>query len=230
MGNELAVLEVQDKLLAPGVSVDDASRALLALSIPQRALVVGGAFSKAVEERPVGARVDEVKETVGKRLERILEGTPDHEQDATLAVMIKERDIEAVLSMVRGQAGDFSSTAERLTPELIEELFANDPGMSDPFSSRSDRLVTISYTLIVETRSTTDGVNRFFSSDVGQRLLQEIVEMSSEVLDSRGDETADQVIRHARNRDIPIPATRKPPIQVDGDDDDEEEEGHYDTH
>lgn len=219
----LTVREVRDKLLAPQVSEAEAAEHLLALPITSRALAIASSFAKALDGVPP-QEADAAAEGAGRRLERILESTPGQDQFETLRVMVGAGDTEAVLAMVRGEAGDFSSTAEHLTPELIRELYLKDPDMHRS-AHRLERLLTITHTLIVETRGDAAGVNAFFATTFGQRLLWEIREISTAKLGRSGNENADHILREAGERGIPIPRLDEPAPEDEEEDNGDEATG-----
>jgi len=211
----LTTLDVRNALLAGPTSVQDAGKMLLALPAPARAMVISAAFQQAVDSAEV-ADADHVAEVSGRRLERSLEET-GRDQAETLRAMIEAGDIYAVLSMVRGEAGNYSSTAEHLDAELIRELFERDPDMHS--SNYNDRLLQIAYTLVVETDPRCSGVNDFFNSSDGQSLLQEVADLE-------GDEDAAELLRVASVRGIMIQEIWLPEDKADeeeeGEDDDED--------
>lgn len=211
----LTVLDVRNALMAKPTSVKEAGKMLLVLPVPARAMVIAGAFQQAVDSADV-SDADNVAEISGRRLERALEET-GRGQAETLRAMIEAGDIYAVLSMVRGEAGNYSSTAEHLDPDLIRELFERDPDMHS--SNYNGRLLQIAYTLVVETDPKCSGVNDFFNSADGQSLLQEVADL-------KGDEDAAEVLRVASVRGIIVQEIWLPEDMADekgeGDDDKED--------
>lgn len=209
----LTVLDVRNSLLAKPTTVQEAGKMLLALPVPSRAMVISAAFQKAVDSADV-SDADRTAEISGRKLERALEET-GRDQAETLRAMIEAGDIYAVLSMVRGEVGNYSSTAEHLDADLIRELFERDPDMHS--NSYNDRLLEIAYTLVVETAPSCSGVNDFFNSADGQSLLQEVADME-------GDEDATELLRVASVRGIVVQESWLPEDAADeegeGEDDD----------
>ncbi|GEM_PF-4632362 len=207
----LTVRDAENVLLDPKKSIVEGGRALMALPIPSRALALVGAYHQTMDATPA-AEADHQAEMLGRKFERVLEETGT-DQEATLRHMLEAGDAPIVLAMVRGEAGEFSSTAEHLTPELIDELFAHDPEMNDE-TTRASRLITIAYTLVCETQPTCRGVNTFFglASEAGIRYMREIAALAR-----GGDEDAQEIVRIAKARGIPVPS-------IETEDEDEEDE------
>jgi hypothetical protein len=205
--------DVRNSLLAQPTTVREAGKMLLTLPVSARAMVIAGAFQQAVDSADV-SDADHSAEISGRKLERALEET-GRDQAETLRAMIEAGDIYVVLSMVRGEAGNYSSTAEHLDAELIRELFERDPDMHS--SSYNDRLLQIAYTLVVETAPRCSGVNDFFNSADGQSLLQDVADME-------GDEDAAELLRVASVRGITVQESWLPEDTSDeegeGEDDD----------
>lgn len=193
----ITLYDAASLLIDPKKTAAESGKALLALPVPSRALAIAGAFHRKMDETPA-AQADQTAEVLGRHLERALEET-GADQEATLRHMIEAGDTPIVLAMVRGEAGEYSSTAEHLTTDLIGELFALDPDMQVD-EQRPSRLITIAYTLICETNPGTSGINRFFADETGQKYVLEIAHIAR-----NGDEDASEILKIAGSRGIPIP-------------------------
>ena len=191
----LVVRDARDALMrqVPPAKVGEM---LLVLPVEARAMTVAAAFNTALDQT-IPSDVDAKSESMGRYLERALEET-GKEQEEVIESMIRSGDIHCLLSMVKGEAGNYSSTAEHLTPPLIQELFDNDSDMNDA-DRRTGRLIHIAYTLIVETSPLCEGINNFFNSHEGYDLLREMSEMYAQ------DEDVVELFRMAEGRGIRVP-------------------------
>lgn len=175
----------------------EAAQSLIPLEASTRAMVLGKAFRLKLE----GAdprHADDAKEKAGRHLERVIDEF--HDAKETIRQLIEAGDTDLVLSMLAGNAGEISTTAEVLDAELLEEFFDNDAEMNSIFQSARDaRIVNVCWTLIMETKSDTKGVNEFFlKTDMGLGLTNELGILAG--FGATRDENIDQILKALRDR------------------------------
>lgn len=175
----------------------EAAQALIPLEASTRAMVLGKAFRLKLEGVDP-KHADDEKEKAGRHLERVIDEFSDAKE--TIRQLIEAGDTDLVLSMLAGNAGEFSTTAEVLDAELLAEFFNKDSEMNSTYhSARDARIVNVCWTLIMETKPDTEGVNEFFlKTDMGLALTREL-----EYLNFSGatrDENIDQILRALNDR------------------------------
>lgn len=167
----------------------EAASRLLALSAEQRTLAIGSAYGQAMDGAPE-ARASLWAEKQGRRLEKVLDEMPDKEVAETIRALIQAGETDAVLSMLRGRAGEISTVAPFLSEELISELFEKDADLNDDEATVfNSRLITITWTLVMEAKSKT-AIRYFSSHEEGKKWWDMLVGLAG-----AGDEDAQQIIK-----------------------------------
>lgn len=176
-------------ILLDSANPAEAANRLLALSKEQRVLAIGSAYGQAMDGAPK-ARASLWAEKQGRRLEKVLDEMPDKEEAETIRSLIQAGETDAVLSMLRGRAGEISTVAPFLSEELISELFEKDADLNDDDESFfNSRLITITWTLVMEAKSKT-AIRYLFFHEEGKKWWDMLVGLAG-----AGDEDAQQIIK-----------------------------------
>ena len=175
----------------------EAAQSLIPLEASTRALVIGKAFSLKLE----GVHSDhaeDAKEKAGRHLERVIDEFDNARE--TIRELIEAGDTVLVLAMLAGNAGEISTTAEVLDAELLAEFFDKDAEMNSKIAfARDARIINVCWTLIMETKPETKGVNEFFlKTDMGLALTKELEYLAG--FGATRDETIDEILKALRDR------------------------------
>jgi len=201
-----ALARVQDAIFSRDVHVDDAGNQLAEFETPQQALVLRRAFDDYAGD-VTAKNYHFTAETGGRRLENVMLGVPD--VPSLVAQLAEDGDVEILVNVLRGHAGEFSGIADHLTEDILHELVTSDSIRTD------DRKVRIAYTLLIETNFDNEVINNFFSDHItGRKLLREIQSIAA-----HGDDNASHIIRVSEmERGV------RPPVGIiDPNDEDESE-------
>ncbi len=203
MSTELVV--AKQKIFDAKVPANEAGQFLATFGHEQQALILRSAWDELIGKLSPD-EYQEVVEREGRRLEWIMV-----EQDApqdVIATLIEAGDVDLVMNVIRGHAGEHSAIAEHLTVDLINEMFTTDADKS--FSRR----LMLCYTLLCETKLQNEAVNEYFTNHPSARAL--LAEMA--IMADRGEEDAATVIRFAHERDIPLGGIINSEDAIDGED------------
>ncbi|KKR48559.1 MAG: hypothetical protein UT86_C0004G0043 [Candidatus Magasanikbacteria bacterium GW2011_GWC2_40_17] len=142
---------------------EEAAKSLLALPQKARSLVLRQVYDASLAGVDPSSASDKAMEQ-GRKIGRVIESLPLTDCHLVITDMIENGDTELVLAIVRGNAADSSAVAERLTAELVAELYVKDTktNLLDGHPSAT-RLLYLTWTLIME--SSGRGILEFFSND-----------------------------------------------------------------
>jgi hypothetical protein len=173
------VSDVLKTLMTP-IPKREKAEHLLMLPPESRALVVAGWYERRLEGVPAD-EIDDESQRVARSLEETMDEMPDGESTATMHAMLDAGDIDIALNMVRGNAGQLSSTVAHLTSEHLIALFTEDPDQEHKLTVEGDlkytdsvRMITLMYTLTVEVGERLPSVEEFLHSLTGKTLLNSL--------------------------------------------------------
>lgn len=199
----VTIPQAEQALLDLAYPTTEAASRLLALPLESRGLAIVGEWDRAISAVPAREAVN-AAERLGRRIEDVLDQLPTDERRTTFEHLVTDRRAEGgvnvVLFMVRGFAGDLSTTAQYLTSELVTEIYRTDPDLNFE-SLRLSRLVYLTWTLVVENPNKEPVIQFLTKTEAGLEILEELRQMAEEQSDEEAQvilRTVDETAQHIR--------------------------------
>lgn len=185
------------KVIDTRAKVKDVGKELALFEPPTQALIIAKAFD--VLELSVSATdfINE-SETRGRRIEYIMLEVQDVNE--LVSEMTQQEFVDALMSIVRGHAGEYSAVADLLTEDMLDKVY-NERNMT------WSRLIHITHTLICECDENNEAINAYFGENPRGRAVLKLIEKHGSTEDT------EFILRYARtHRNID---TRSPSHDVE---------------